>query len=134
MVYDGNIEYWPNLGYGKWGKRLHMQKSPRFPYRYDPKRILLGDVDGDGLADLIYVDDRKVTLWINQNGNAWSDPIEIPGTPPVSNMDGTRLVDMFGSGIAGVLWTKDATSSRQDHYLFLDLTGGTKPYMLCRDE
>lgn len=130
LVYDGNVEYWPNLGYGNWGKRLHMKNSPRFPYGYDPKRILLGDVDGDGLADLIYVDDRKVTLWINQNGNGWSDPIEIPGTPPVSDVDSIRLIDLLGSGISGVLWTKDASSFRQDHYLFLDLTGGTKPYML----
>jgi hypothetical protein len=72
LVYDGNIEYWPNLGHGNWGKRLHMKNSPRFPFGYDPKRILLGDVDGDGLADLVYVDDRKVVLWINQNGNGWS--------------------------------------------------------------
>jgi RHS repeat-associated protein len=130
LVYEGNVEYWPNLGYGNWGKRLHMRNSPRFPYGYDPKRILLGDVDGDGLSDLIYVDDRHITLWINQNGNGWSDPIEIPGTPSVSDMDATRLVDLLGSGISGVLWTRDATSSRQDHYLFLDLTGGTKPYVL----
>lgn len=130
LVYDGNVEYFPNLGYGNWGKHLHMKNSPRFPYGYDPKRILLGDVDGDGLADLIYVDNHKVTLWINRSGNSWSDPIEISGTPPVTDVDSIRLIDLLGSGISGVLWTKDATSSRQDHYLFLDLTGGTKPYVL----
>ena len=130
LVYDGNVEYWPNLGYGNWGKRIHMTNSPRFPYGYDPKRILLGDVDGDGLSDLMYVDDRKVTLWINRSGNSWSDPIEIPGTPPVTDVDSIRLIDLLGSGISGLLWSKDATSSRQDHYLFLDLTGGTKPYVL----
>lgn len=130
LVYDGNVEYFPNLGYGNWGKRLHMKNSPRFPYGYDPKRILLGDVDGDGLADMIYVDNHKATLWINRSGNSWSDPIEIPGTPPVTDVDSIRLIDLLGSGISGVLWTKDATSSRQEHYLFLDLTGGTKPYIL----
>jgi hypothetical protein len=82
LVYDGNVEYWPNLGYGNWGKRLHMRNSPHFPYGYDPRRILIGDVDGDGLADIVYVDDTKVTLWINQSGNRWSDPIEILGPPP----------------------------------------------------
>lgn len=130
LIYDGNVEYWPNLGYGNWGKRLHMKNSPRFPYGYDPKRILVGDVDGDGLADVLYVDDRKVTLWINQSGNRWSDPIEILGTPPVSDMDGVRLVDLLGSGISGVLWTRDAALDRRAHYFFLDLTGGTKPYLL----
>lgn len=130
LVHDGNVEYWPNLGYGNWGKRLHMAKSPRFPYGYDPKRILVGDVDGDGFADILYIDNAKVTLWINQSGNGWSEPIEILGTPPVTDMDSIRVIDLLGSGISGVLWTRDASSSRQDHYLFLDLTGGTKPYML----
>src|SRR5690554_1311153 len=48
LVYDGNVEYWPNLGRGNWGRRIHMHDSPRFPYGYDPRRILIGDVDGDG--------------------------------------------------------------------------------------
>ena len=46
------------------------------------ERVLLGDVDGDGLADLVYVDAGRVTVWINQGGNGWSDPIVIDGTPP----------------------------------------------------
>ena len=57
LVHDGNIEYWPNLGYGNWGKRVSMRNSPRFRYGYDPRRILIGDVDGDGVDDLVYVDD-----------------------------------------------------------------------------
>ena len=87
LVHDGSVDYWPNLGYGNWGRRRHMRNSPRLPYGYDPRRILLGDVDGDGLADLIYVDHTRVTLWINQSGNGWSDPIVIQGTPAVSDMD-----------------------------------------------
>src|SRR5215470_6647517 len=110
LVYDGSIVYWPNCGYGKWGKRVQMKHSPRLPFGYDPKRILAGDVNGDGLADIVYVDDRKIVLWINQSGNSWSDPIEIPGTPPVSDMDSVRLVDLLGSGICGILWTRDARS------------------------
>jgi len=131
LVYDGNVEYWPNLGYGSWGKRIRMESSPRFPYGYDPARILVADVDGDGLADIVYVDDRKVTLWINQSGNGWSPPIEIQGTPPVSDLDAVRVADLLGGGVAGVLWTKDAALERRDHYFFLDFTGGTKPYLLA---
>src|SRR5579864_2487300 len=111
MFYDGSVVYWPNRGFGQWGNRLHMKHSPRFPFGYDPKRILVGDVNGDGLADIVYVGDRKIVLWINQSGNSWSDPVEIPGTPPVSDMDSVRLVDLLGSGICGILWTKDARSA-----------------------
>lgn len=132
LVHDGHVEYWPNLGYGNWGKRLSMRNSPRLPYGYDPKRILIDDIDGDGLADLVYVDDRKVLLWINQGGNGWSDPIEISGTPRVSDMDAVRLVDLLGNGNRGLLWSADADGSNRPHLFFLDFSGGVKPYVLNR--
>jgi len=130
LVYDGNVEYWPNLGRGQWGKRIHMENSPRFPEGYDPRRILVGDVDGDGLADIVYVDHCKVLLWINQSGNHWSEPIIIHGTPPVSDIDAVRLADLLGTGISGVLWSKDAGGLSRETMFFLDFTGGLKPYLL----
>jgi hypothetical protein len=102
LVYNGSVDYWPNLGYGNWGRRVHMHQSPHFPDGYNPKRILVGDVDGDGLADIVYVDNNKVTLWINQSGNGWSDPIVVKGTPPVSDMDAVRLTDLLGNGVSGL--------------------------------
>ncbi len=130
LVHDGNIEYWPNLGYGNWGKRIHMRNSPRFPAGYTPQQILIGDVDGDGLADLVFVDHCKVTLWINQSGNGWSAPIEIDGTPPISNSDSLRLEDLLGTGVSGVLWSREVFDTPRDHHFFLDFTGGVKPYVL----
>ncbi len=130
LVYNGIVQYWPSLGHGEWGERITMQNSPHFPYNYDPKRILVGDVDGDGLADIVYVDDTKVTLWINQSGNRWSDCILIEGTPPVSDMDAVRLDDMLGTGIRGVLWSSDANGLSRANMFFLDFTSGTKPYVL----
>jgi RHS repeat-associated protein len=130
LVYDGNVEYWPNLGYGNWGVRLHMRNSPRLPFDADPQRILVGDVNGDGLADIVYVDHRRVLLWINQSGNGWSAPIEIHGTPPVTNIDSLRLTDLLGSGVSGVLWTRDAHGTNEASYWFLDFTRGNKPYLM----
>ena len=130
LVHDGLVEYWPSLGGGEWGPRVLMHRSPRLPYDYDPRRILIGDVDGDGAADFLYIDDRRVTLWINQSGEAWSDPIEIDGTPAVSDTDAIRIADMLGSGVAGVLWSHDHDSLSRDRMFFLDLTGGNKPYLL----
>lgn len=135
LVYDGSVEYWPNLGYGRWGDRVSMGDtqggaSPHYPGGYDPKRILLGDVDGDGVADLVYVDDMRVTVWINQAGNRWSDPIVIEGTPPVNDTDSIRLTDLDGNGVAGVLWTSNQASSGRPHMFFLDLIGGVKPNLL----
>jgi hypothetical protein len=90
LIHNGRLEYWPYRGYGRWGRRVVMLNSPRFEDAaffpgtgFDPKRLLIGDIDGDGVADLVYVSYSHVTVWINQDGNAWSDPIVIHGTPPV---------------------------------------------------
>lgn len=130
LVYDGKTEYWPNLGYGNWGAPIFMHNSPRFPYGYDPRRIMVGDVDGDGLADMVYVDDQKVLLWVNQFGNGWHGPIEIRGTPRVTDMDAVRLVDLLGTGVSGLLWSGDVTTLNAPSMYFLDFTGGNKPYLM----
>ena len=130
LIHDGSVDYWPNLGHGDWGRRVRMANSPRFPYGYNPARILIGDVDGDGLADIVYVDNGQVTLWINQSGNRWSEPLVIRGTPSVSDMDAVRLIDLLGNGVGGVLWSQDSTGLGRPHLFFLDFTGGVKPYLL----
>ncbi|HEU4713467.1 MAG TPA: SpvB/TcaC N-terminal domain-containing protein [Pyrinomonadaceae bacterium] len=138
-IHSGRVEYWPYRGYGRWGQRVVMGHSPRFEDEafypgvgYDPKRLLLGDVDGDGVADLIYVSSGHITVWINQGGNAWSDPIVIHGTPRVTDATAVRLEDMMGNGTAGILWTYDLGAFPDSTYKFLDLTGGLKPYVLDR--
>jgi RHS repeat-associated protein len=130
LVYSGNVGYWPNLGYGDWGARIHMRNSPRFPAGYDPRRVLVGDVDGDGLADIVYVDNHSVSVWINQSGNGWSDPIVIEGTPEVADVDAVRLSDILGNGTGGLLWSAGLIGRSRRNLFFLDFTSGRKPYLL----
>lgn len=130
LIHEGNVQYWPNLGYGNWGKCVSMQNSPTLPLDYDPQRILITDADGDGAADMVYVDNQRVTLWINQSGNAWSHPIPIHGTPAVTNLDTVRPADVLGTGVSGVLWSAEAGRWARSNMFFLDFTGGVKPYLL----
>lgn len=130
MISDGNVVYWPYMGYGRWGKRIRMANSPQFPPQFDPKRVLLGDIGGNGPNDLIYVDHSKVYLWINQNGNSFSDPITIDGTPLVTDMDAVRLEDLKGTGTNGILWSSNKKISGRDYMFYLDLTEGVKPFVL----
>ena len=91
---------------------------------------MLGDIDGDGAADFLYVDDNSVTLWINQSGKRLSDPIVIQGTPSWTDTDSIRIVDLFGAGVSGLLWSRDATADSRQQMFFLDFTGQIKPYLL----
>ncbi|WP_314411719.1 SpvB/TcaC N-terminal domain-containing protein [Streptomyces kroppenstedtii] len=131
LLRNGNVAYWPNLGHNRWGARIQMRDAPRLPEGYDPRRVLLGDVDGDGVADLLYVDSGRVLLWGNRSGNGWTrTPVVVRGTPPVSGTDLLELSDLFGTGMAGLLLSRPAGVSGGPHARFLDFTGGVKPHLL----
>jgi RHS repeat-associated protein len=128
------IEYWPSSGHGRWGAKVVMRNAPRLAAAddFDPARALLGDVDGDGRADLVYVADGHVTVWLNRAGAGWSEAIRVNATPRIADAAALRLADMNGTGTPGVLWTYDAGLQRESTYKFLDLVGGRKPYLLSR--
>jgi hypothetical protein len=130
LIHSGRVDYWPNMGYGKFGKRNTICNSPRFSFNFDPKRLFLTDVNGDGLADMIYVGFGEVHLWINQSGNSWSDEIIIHGTPIVTDTDSVRIADMNGAGTSGLLWSYDYSSESHHNYKYLDFTEGLKPHLL----
>jgi RHS repeat-associated protein len=137
FVRQGRIDYWPYLGHGRWGRRITMEHSPvvQDPSApgdgLDPRRVLMGDVDGDGLDDFIYVQPGTITVWLNQSGNRWSEPMLLDRPPqPLTDIDDVRLADMRGAGTAGLLWTHVQIGHQGSTYDFLDLTGGVKPYLL----
>ena len=73
---DGRIDYWPHLGRGRYGRRVTMRHAPRLGQRFDARRLLLVDLDGDGYADLVHAEPGRTRVWINRSGNAWSDPVQ----------------------------------------------------------
>lgn len=130
FVHSGRIDYWPNLGYGRFGKRVTMANAPHFGFDFDPRRLFFIDIDGSGPADMMYVESGKVRFWFNQSGNRWSDGQEIEGTPAITNYDAIQIADMFGYGCSGVLWSTNYRGAGRPHYMFLDFTGGVKPNVL----
>ena len=73
LISSGRVQYWPNLGYGRFGQKVNMKNAPRFPEQYNPAQVLLGDLDGDGLADIAFVENNSVTLYVNQSANGFSE-------------------------------------------------------------
>jgi RHS repeat-associated protein len=126
---SGRVDYWPSRGYGNWGARVRMRNAPVLPQRYDPARLFLSDIDGDGVSDLLYVDFDRVYYWLNQSGTAWSQRFEIPFVPP-PNTAAAHMVDLLGTGTAGLAWSSRDTRGSATGYRYLDLSGGVKPYLL----
>src|SRR5262249_1841073 len=128
-VDGGGVTWWPYLGNGRWADPVEMRNPPQPPPRYDPRRLQLVDVDGDGCADFVYVGGDSVTVWLNQGGVRVGDPEVILFTP-FAAPNQIRICDFNARGTTGVLWSSVNIAGRRGGYLFLDLTGGVKPYLL----
>lgn len=131
LISSGRVQYWPNMGYGRFGKMVNMKNAPVFPEQFNPSQVLIGDLDGDGQADIAFINGNSVTLSINQAGNGFSDPVKIINTPFAANPNGLRITDIKGTGQAGLLWSfgPNANTGPGKMY-FLDFTKGNKPYVL----
>ncbi len=129
MVTNGGVFYWPNLGYGRFGAKRQMRNAPRPGFNFDPNRVILADINGDGLTDYIYINTNSVDYWINQSGNAWGEMKTVKGTPRFTSRDSIQVVDLMGTGTPGLLWSYDLGANR-DRFYFVDLTRGVKPYLL----
>jgi RHS repeat-associated protein len=133
LAHQGRVDYWPNLGYGRFGRRVTMASLPAPPGLsplFDPKRVLLADVNGNGCADLVYLDFDRIHVWFNRSGNGWSAPTTIDGTPQAAIPDNVRAADLFGTGTATLVWSYPFGLFPGSHYKAIDLCGGVKPFLL----
>lgn len=130
QVHGGRIDYWPNLGYGRFGRRITMANAPRLGADVDPKRLFFADLNGTGCADLVYVERDRVHFWFNRSGNAWSERRTIRGTPLVDSATALTFADVFGTGTATLVWSYAYSGQSEGNYKALDFCGGVKPYLL----
>jgi hypothetical protein len=87
-IRNGEVCYWPNLGYGQFGPKVSMDQAPWFasPDLFDQRRIRLADVDGSGVTDIFYLGDDGVRIYFNQSGNAWSGSEPVTNFPPADDL------------------------------------------------
>ena len=130
LIHNSRIDYWPNLGYGRFGKRITMADAPRLERDFDPARLFLADLDGSGCTDLVYVESGRVRFWFNRSGNSWSDEQIIYGTPDTSNQAAVRFADFYGMGTTALIWSYALNRQPDGNYKVLDFCGGVKPYLL----
>jgi len=138
---NGQILYWPGRGNGYFGtgerdacqagtfgqdQHIQMQNAPQFG-TVQPGALQLGDVNGDGLADVVEIRADAVDVYLNDNGTGFANRRVLGNVPFKPNTQNpVRLSDINGSGSTDVLW------GQGHEYRYIDLTGGIRPYLLAK--
>jgi RHS repeat-associated protein len=129
---NGEVVYWPNVGYGRFGPKVTMDDSPWFdaPDSFDPRRVRFGDIDGSGTIDLIYLAADEVRIYFNRFGNGWTAPRRLTGLPVPDSHTIVEVEDLLGNGTACLLYSSTLGTDQPTRYV--DLMGGHKPHLLVR--
>lgn len=133
-VRNGEVSYWPNIGYGCFGARVVMDNGPWFesPEQFDQRRLRLADIDGSGTNDIIYLADDGVRLYFNQSGNRFSEARRLSGFPRIDNLTDVAAADLLGNGTACLIWSSPLPGEAGRQMRYIDLMGGQKPHLLLR--
>lgn len=131
-IRNGEVCYWPNLGYGGFGSKITMDQSPSFdhPDQFDGRRIHLADIDGSGTSDILYFSNRGMELYFNQSGNGWGTARELQTYPAVDGLSTATVFDLLGNGTACLVWSSSSPGNARRPMRYIDLMGGQKPHLL----
>jgi RHS repeat-associated protein len=126
-----DICYWPNLGYGRFGAKVAMDGAPRFnsPERFVATQIRLADIDGSGVADIIYLSPDGPRLYFNQSGNRWSSPTVISQLPGIDNLSSVITADLLSNGTACLIWSSPLPAHVNSPLRYVELMD-QKPHLL----
>jgi RHS repeat-associated protein len=132
-IRNGEICYWPNLGYGRFGAKVTMDGSPFFdtPESFNPSRLRLADIDGSGTSDILYLGAEAVGIFLNQAGNSLAPQEVLPsGFPSTNYLNSVNVFDLLGNGTACLVWSSPLPSDFGRQMRYVDLMGGVKPHLL----
>jgi RHS repeat-associated protein len=101
-----------NSGEGRWlpGARVEGLVPP---LRLEDPRVQLTDLSGDGIPDLVFVEQRRVTVWPGLGFGRFGTPYDLTNAPdfgPTFDPRGVRWVDLTGSGQADLLYVRAGTA------------------------
>ncbi|WP_053082745.1 SpvB/TcaC N-terminal domain-containing protein [Bacillus cereus] len=132
-IRNGEICYWPNLGYGSFGAKVGMDHAPFFdhPDAFNPSYLHLADIDGSGTTDIIYLGKNKFNCWMNLSGNAFTAaPFEIDPFPEIHNQTKVTVTDLLGNGVNCIVWSSPLSKDSQAPLKYIDLMNSKKPHIM----
>jgi RHS repeat-associated protein len=132
-IRNGEVCYWPNLGYGKFGAKVGFDNAPVFDHTeaFNPSYLRLADIDGSGTSDIIYLGKNKFTCWKNLSGNRFGTiPFEITSFPDIHSQSKITVTDLLGNGVACIVWSSPLSKDNDAPLKYIDLMNSKKPHIL----
>ena len=107
LVHDGRIDYWPNMGYGRFGQRVTMANAPR-----------IGTASSPGACSSWISTAAAARIWCTWTWTACTSGSTtratdgaigdtLRGTPPVWDPAAVQFADFYGTGTTALIWSYD---------------------------
>lgn len=127
-----SIAYWPNLGFGRFGEMVAMDRCPILdaPDRFDPRRVQFADIGGTGAADLVYDSDAGPVVALNFSGNGWGPVTRFPGLAGAQPGTQLTVMDLLAQGTPCLVRSSMLAADSGAPLAWIDLYGGRKPNLL----
>jgi RHS repeat-associated protein len=133
-IRNGEVCYWPNLGYGRFGAKVTMDNAPWFDALelFNQRRIVLADIDGSGTTDILYLSGEGGQVYFNQSGNGWAAKRVVRSLPLLDSVASVTAIDLLGNGTACLVWSSPLPGNGRRVMRYIDLMGGQKPHLLVK--
>lgn len=130
-ISGGFVSYYPSKGNGDFDHEVVMSTPIGLSQVLSSvDHLSLVDINNDGFADLVFVDNGSIKVWFNRGNNSFRQSVEFAGTPEViGGASAYRFADMNGDGFRDLLITSESSSLR---YQYVDFANGTHPNLLTK--
>jgi len=127
------VSYFPHNGAGWIDTEIPIENSLALPEAVTTHDLLLGDINNDGLTDIILPGYAQVTYWLNQGQRRFTNPFIIPNNADTgahfpkldSSNTAVRLADMDGDGSLDLVY-----SQKNGNFEYIDFFAGEQPNLL----
>lgn len=125
------INYWLHKGKLAFAPMASIQQGSPSATGLQLDKLRLSDINGDGMADIVYIQPGQVRFWLqqfdHQNGHQWSSEKQISAVNYDRNATAIFDGDLNGNGSSDFSWVSTShTNSPQ----YLDISGDTKANLL----
>ena len=129
FVREGQVVFWAHNGNGNYTEGETLLNPPT-GVGTQAAQIQAGDLNNDGLVDLVLPGNRTVYYWLSLGDGSLTAPIVLRDTPPFNAEDtAVRLADIDGDGAVELIYSRYPAPANEAMQ-YVDFSVGAQPFLL----